>query len=161
MKTLPVTLATCAALTATAAHSQDANSPFSAEFEAELQSDFTVDSSAPDGEINNTFATIEGALSFAFSSRTSINSTLVLEQITAPTSDSFLEDHGLYAEELYFAHDFGAAQVVLGKFNPAFGTAWDVAPVSMALTSQRITKSLKRLVQASCFPLPLVEASTS
>jgi len=128
MKTLSVSLATFAALTATAAQSQDTISPFSAEFEAELQSDFTVDSSAPDGEINNIFATIEGALSFAFSSRTSINSTLVLEQITEPTSDSFLEDHGLYAEELYFAHDFGAAEVVLGKFNPAFGTAWDVAP---------------------------------
>jgi hypothetical protein len=128
MKTLSVTLAACAALGATAAQSQDANSPFSAEFSVELQTDFTVDSSAPGGEINNTFATIEGALSFAFTSRTSINSTLVFEQITAPTSDSFLEDHGLYAEELYFAHDFGAAQVVLGKFNPAFGLAWDAAP---------------------------------
>lgn len=128
MKTIPVTLAALAALGATAAQSQDANSPFSAEFEVELQSDFTVDSSAPDGEINNTFPTIEGALSFAFTPRTSINSTLVLEQITEPTSDSFLGDHGLYAEELYFAHDFGAAQVVLGKFNPAFGIAWDAAP---------------------------------
>ncbi len=128
MKTLSATLAACATLGATAAQSQDANSPFSAEFSVELQSDFTVDSSAPGGEINNTFATIEGALSFAFTSQTSINSTLVLEQVIAPTSDSFLEDHGLYAEELYFAHDFGAAQVVLGKFNPAFGTAWDAAP---------------------------------
>ena len=53
MKTIPVTLAALAALGATAAQSQDANSPFSAEFEVELQSDFTVDSSAPDGEINN------------------------------------------------------------------------------------------------------------
>ncbi|MET4104373.1 hypothetical protein ABIE58_003825 [Roseovarius sp. MBR-78] len=128
MKTLSATLAACTALCATATHAQNATSPFSAEFSLELQSDFTVDSSAPGGETNNTFATIEGALSFAFTSQTSINSTLVLEQITAPTSDSFLEDHGLYAEELYFAHDFGAAQVVLGKFNPAFGTAWDVAP---------------------------------
>jgi hypothetical protein len=128
MKTIPVALAACAALCATAAQSQDASSPFSAEFSVELQSDFTVDSSAPGGEINNTFATIEGALSFAFTSRTSINSTLVLEQITAPTSDSVLEDHGLYAEELYFAHDFGASQIVLGKFNPAFGIAWDAAP---------------------------------
>ncbi|EAQ23454.1 hypothetical protein [Roseovarius sp. 217] len=128
MKTLPLTLAACAALGATAAQSQEKSSRFSAEFSVELQSDFTVDSSAPGGEINNTFAIVEGALSFAFTSQTSINSTVVLEQITPPTSDSFLEDHGLYAEELYFAHDFGAAQVVLGKFNPGFGTAWDVAP---------------------------------
>ncbi len=128
MKTLYLTLVGCALLGATEALSQEASSPFSAEFSFEMQSDFTVNSSAPGEEINNTFATIEGGLSFALTPQTSINSTLVLEQITAPTSDSFLEDHGLYAEELYFAYDFGAAQVVLGKFNPAFGIAWDVAP---------------------------------
>jgi len=128
MRTIFATIAACSIFGATTAQPQDASLPFSAEFSVELQSDFTVDSSAPGGEFNNTFATIEGALSFAFTSRTSITSTLVLEQITAPTSDSVLEDHGLYAEELYFAHNFGAAQVVLGKFNPAFGIAWDAAP---------------------------------
>jgi len=102
--------------------------PFSAEFVIELQSDFTYNSSNPANEFNNTFATIEGVLSFSFSDRTSLNATLVFEQITGPIDDSFLEDHGLYAEELYFAHDFGAAEVVLGKFNPAFGVAWDAAP---------------------------------
>ena len=128
MKTLPLTLAACAALGATAAQSQDTDNRLSAEFLIELQGDFIVDSTAPAGEFNNGFATVEGAISFAFTPSTSINTSLVLEQITAPTSDSFLEDHGLYAEELFFAHDFGAAELILGKFNPAFGTAWDVAP---------------------------------
>ncbi|WP_371224961.1 hypothetical protein [Roseovarius sp. 2305UL8-3] len=111
------------------AMAQDAgNGPFSAEFVIELQNDWTFDSTDPAAEFNNTFATIEGALSFSFTQNTSVNATLVFEQITGPTDDSFLEDHGLYAEELYFAHDFGGAQVVLGKFNPAFGVAWDAAP---------------------------------
>ncbi|WP_417725842.1 hypothetical protein [Roseovarius sp.] len=128
MKTLPVTLMACAAFSASTAQSQESAVPLSAEFSVELQSDFTVDSSAPGGKIDNTFATIEGAISYAVTSRTSLNTSLVFEQITAPTSDSILEDHGLYAEELYAAHDFGAAQIVLGKFNPAFGIAWDAAP---------------------------------
>lgn len=33
-----------------------------------------------------------------------------------------------YAEELYFKHDFGQAAIVAGKFDPAFGFAWDAAP---------------------------------
>ncbi|WP_299844975.1 hypothetical protein [uncultured Roseovarius sp.] len=111
-----------------AALAEEGSGPFSAEFSIELQSDFTYDSTDPTAEINNTFATIEGGLSFAFTDRTSVNATLLIEQVIDPTSDSFLEDHGFYAEELFFAHDFGAAQVVLGKFNPAFGSAWDAAP---------------------------------
>lgn len=107
---------------------EEGSGPFSAEFTVELQSDFTVDSSDPTAEINNTFATIEGGLSFAFSDRTSVNATLLFEQVIDPTSDSFLEDHGFYAEEIFLSHDFGPAQVVLGKFNPAFGSAWDLAP---------------------------------
>ena len=157
MKILPVTLAVCAALGVTAAHSQDASSPFSAEFSIELQSDFTLDSSAPGGEINNTFATIEGALSFAFTSRTSINTSLVLEQITAPTSDSFLEDHGLYAEELFFAHDFGGAELILGKFNPAFGTAWDVAPGIYGVDFAEDYEITERIGAALVIPLAIAQ----
>lgn len=128
MKSLYAMLAATTALSGTVTYAQEASSPFSAEFSIELQSDFVTDSDSPGAEINNTFATVEGALSYAFTDRTAFNATLLIEQITAPTSDSFLEDHGFYAEELYFSHDFGPAQVVLGKFNPAFGTAWDVAP---------------------------------
>lgn len=102
--------------------------PLSAEFVIELQNDWTFDADDPAAELNNTFATIEGALSFSFTQSTSLNAALVFEQLVDPTGDSFLEDHGLYAEELFFAHDFGAAEVVVGKFNPAFGFAWDAAP---------------------------------
>jgi len=102
--------------------------PFTWEGSIELQSDMLFDSSNKANEINDTYMTINGALRYAFTSQTSFNASLVIEPITGATKDRVLEDHGLYAEELYFAHDFGGAEVVLGKFNPAFGAAWDVAP---------------------------------
>lgn len=154
MRPLFPTLAACL-LGTTAAHSQDASSPFSAEFSVEIQSDVVVDSSAPGGEINNTFATVEGALSFALSSHSSINSTLVLEQITPPTSDSAFEDHGLYAEELYFTHDFGVAEVTLGKFNPAFGTAWDAAPGIYGVDFAEDYEISEKIGAGVSVPLPL------
>ncbi len=108
---------------------QDAgSSPFSAEFVIELQNDYNFDSSNPDNEFNDTFATIEGALSYSFGQGSSINATLLIEPVEDPTGDRFLEDHGLYAEELFFAQEFGSVEIILGKFNPAFGVAWDVAP---------------------------------
>ena len=115
---------------ATSVHADETtgSGPFSAEFVIELQNDWTFDADDPAAELNNTFATIEGALSFSFTQNTSLNASLVFEQLVDPTGDSFLEDHGLYVEELFFAHDFGAAEVILGKFNPAFGVAWDAAP---------------------------------
>ena len=67
-----------------AALAEEGSGPFSAEFTVELQSDFTVDSSDPTAEINNTFATIEGGLSFAFTDRTSVNATLLFEQVIGP-----------------------------------------------------------------------------
>ena len=84
MKTLPVTLAACTALCGTMAQAQEASSPFSVEFSAELQNDLVVDSSTLGGEFNNFSATIEGAISYALTSRTSLNSSLTLEQITPP-----------------------------------------------------------------------------
>lgn len=128
MKIYSTPLLATVALAATNAFAQEASSPFSYEVTIELQSDFTVDSTDKDAEINNTFATIEAGLSFAFSDTTALNATLLIEPIRDPDGDAFLEDHGFYAEELFFSHDFGVAEVILGKFNPAFGTAWDVAP---------------------------------
>lgn len=128
MRRLSITLASVAAMTAVPALAQEASSRFSVEGSIELQSDFTVDSTDKAAEINNTFATIEAALGYAFTESTSLNATLLIEPIRDPIDDAFLEDHGFYAEELFFSHDFGPAEVVLGKFNPAFGTAWDVAP---------------------------------
>lgn len=118
------------AITGGQAQSQEVtdSSPFSIEMLFELQSDVIVDSDVPGGEFANVFGTVEAAVAYAFTDRFSANASLTLEQITAPTNDSFLEDHGLYAEELYLSYDFGGAEVIAGKFNPFFGEAWDTAP---------------------------------
>ncbi|MEM9125391.1 MAG: hypothetical protein AAGB28_06410 [Pseudomonadota bacterium] len=104
------------------------DSRFSAEFSVELESDFTFDSDDPEAELTDTFATIEGALGYQFTDRFSLQSTLVFEPVEDATSDRFFEDQGLYAEELFFGYDFGSAAVAIGKFNPSFGFAWDLAP---------------------------------
>ncbi len=101
---------------------------FSAEFSVELENDGTVDSTDKAAEINDFFATIQADVALQYGEGSGIFSHLVLEPIRDPVDDRFLEDHGLYAEELYFAHDFGAARIKLGKFNPSFGMAWDAAP---------------------------------
>lgn len=125
---LPAALGAALCVTAVQAGAQDGDSRLSTEFVIELQNDFTYDSTNSLNELNNTHATFEGALSFALTERTSVNAGFTFEQITGPTGDSFFEDHGVYLSDLFLAHDFGTAEVVLGKFSPAFGMAWDAAP---------------------------------
>ncbi|MEM6589820.1 MAG: porin [Pseudomonadota bacterium] len=100
---------------------------FSSEFVVELQNDYTYDSDDPAAELNDTFLTIEGAFSLAYGN-SSLNASTVIEPIVDPVDDRFIEDHGLFFEELFFAHDFRGVEIILGKFNPEFGFAWDAAP---------------------------------
>lgn len=101
---------------------------FSADFSVELENDATIESSDRAAELNDFFASIESAIALQYAEGSGVFSLLVLEPIRDPLNDRFLEDHGLYAEELYFAHDFGAARIKLGKFDPGFGMAWQAAP---------------------------------
>lgn len=102
--------------------------PFTAEFSVEIENDSVVDSNNSANEISDTYATIEAAIAMALGEASSLNLGLVFEPITGATRDRAFEDHGLYAEEFFFNHDFGAGEIILGKFNPAFGVAWDEAP---------------------------------
>ncbi len=97
----------------------------------EVENDFVADSDDPAAdEANDLYTTTEAGLSLLFSPETSLGATLVLEPIRdpAPFEDREFEDHGLYVEELYLRRDFGAFAALGGKFNPAFGVAWDIAP---------------------------------
>ncbi|WP_340109016.1 hypothetical protein [Pikeienuella sp. HZG-20] len=96
----------------------------------ELQNDYTFDSDDPTGEINDLYNTTEAALALEISAETSLNATLVFEPIRdpGPNDDRVFEDQGLYAEELYLRHDFGFLTALAGKYDPAFGAAWDAAP---------------------------------
>ncbi|QIE54735.1 hypothetical protein G5B40_04330 [Pikeienuella piscinae] len=96
----------------------------------EVEDDYTFDSDDKTAEINDLYNTTEAALSLEFSASTSLNTTLVFEPIRdpGPNDDREFEDQGLYMEELYFRRDFGPAAALAGKYDPAFGFAWDAAP---------------------------------
>lgn len=96
----------------------------------EVEDDYTFDSDDSTAEINDLYNTTEAALALEFSATTSINTTLVFEPIRdpGPNDDRVFEDQGLYLEELYFRHDFGPVAALAGKYDPAFGVAWDAAP---------------------------------
>lgn len=94
----------------------------------EIENDTTVESTDPTNEIADTYSKIDAAVALALGAASSLNASLVFEPVTGATRDRAFEDHGLYVEELFFDHDFGAASVMLGKFNPAFGVAWKDAP---------------------------------
>ena len=117
-----------ALLLATPAMADDTYPKFSADFVVEIENDYTFSSTDPSAELNDTFTTTEGALSLELAKGTSINATVLLEPVQDADNDRFFDDHGLYAEELFLYQDFGSAALTLGKFNPAFGAAWDIAP---------------------------------
>lgn len=104
------------------------DSRFSAEFSVEIESDYTFDSDDSDAELNDTFATIEAVLGYQLTERFSLRTGLVFEPVEDPDDDRFFQDQGVFAEELFLEYDFGAASVAVGKFNPGFGFAWDLAP---------------------------------
>jgi hypothetical protein len=64
------------------------------------------------------------------SSRFSIVTGLVVEPVDDRPlgQDRYFEDHGLYVEQLYGKLGLHGVDVFAGKFNPAFGRAWDDAP---------------------------------
>lgn len=62
--------------------------------------------------------------------RLGIESVVLMEMLDDPPhgTDSTFEDHGIFAEELTFAYHGDTWSLHAGKFNTAFGTAWDLAP---------------------------------
>lgn len=59
----------------------------------------------------------------------SVFSKLVFEPVASGNGDvQLFEQGGLYLEEAALVMTLGEARAVLGKFNPAFGLAWDAAP---------------------------------
>ncbi len=107
------------------AAAQDSFPSFSAEFSVELETDYTFSSTDPAAELADTYATIGADLSLAFTAATSLNAGFVFEPVLDPAGDRFFEDHGLYLEQLFLAHEFEGVTLMLGKFNPAFGAAPD------------------------------------
>lgn len=112
----------------TGASAEDGFPKFTADFSVELESDYTFSSTDPAAELIDTYATIGAGLSLEFETGTSLNASLVFEPVLDPVDDRFFEDHGLYVEELFLQQEVEGVVFKLGKFNPLFGAAWDLAP---------------------------------
>ena len=101
------------------------------EFIWELQGDFTTNSDDPDAELNDIFGYLELAASIYLNDKLQVNFALIGEPVRDPEpgEDRFFEDHGLYLEVLNAQVNLSEnTNLVVGKFGPGFGTAWDVTP---------------------------------
>ena len=99
-----------------------------ADFSIEIEDEDVFRSSDPERELNDAFATVEGEIALAFDSGIGLYATATFEPVTDAESDRFFEDFGLYLEELFLAYRIGEGGFRIGKFNPDFGIANDVAP---------------------------------
>jgi hypothetical protein len=122
-------LAAFAAFAGISAMASAADAPtflgFHGEILIKLQSDSDLDLTPSDHHL-----TVEPTFSFGLSEHFSIESGFVLEPISDPRPgrDGWFDDEGLYVETLFLRWDRGLFSLRAGKFNPAFGVAWDLAP---------------------------------
>jgi len=101
------------------------------ELNVELETDHTYKSDDPDAELTDTYNTTELGLEVTFNRFLTGHGAFTFEPVLdpGPGEDRFFEDQGLYAEELFANVALGrGVNVFGGKFNPAFGKAWDVTP---------------------------------
>ncbi|MGB0506777.1 MAG: hypothetical protein ACPGGK_11330 [Pikeienuella sp.] len=123
-----LTAGTIVAALVNPAMAQENELPFTVDFSVELESDLTFEADDPAAEISDTFATVEAAFAMELAEGLTLNSTALIEAVQDPVDDRFLEDHGLFIEELLLGYEYGGLEIIAGKFNPAFGMAWDAAP---------------------------------
>lgn len=97
----------------------------------ELQLENGVDSDNANNERTNAFLRTEVAPKIAFNENFYIDGVAVLEQLKdgTPGDDTYFENEGIFFEELKLNYENGQWAAFAGKFNPAFGTAWDVRGV--------------------------------
>ncbi len=96
----------------------------------ELQADRIYRADDPDAKGSDVFTKSKALLGWYFGSGFSLNTELVFEPVLdrGAGEDRFFGDHGLFAEQLYGQYKFGRTLLLAGKYNPAFGWAWERAP---------------------------------
>jgi len=101
------------------------------EFIWEFQNDYTYKSDDPDAELNDTLGYLELAVSVVLDEQVRFNIGLIGESVLdpGPREDRFFGDFGVYIDTLNAQFNFNEnTNVVVGKYAPTFGTAWDVTP---------------------------------
>ena len=94
-----------------------------------VQFDHAFDAGAGgEAHLSDLYADSEATLALHLSPAFSIQSSLVLEPVRELSEDRYFDDQGLYVEQLFLNYDGGWFSLYGGKFNPAFGMAWDRTP---------------------------------
>jgi hypothetical protein len=91
----------------------------------EIQANSGIDANDRDGTL-----TLESAFSIHLSDEFAIEAGFVLEPVSDPRpgDDRWFGDTGLFVESVVLRWEHGPVSLHAGKFNPAFGFAWDLAP---------------------------------
>lgn len=76
--------------------------------------------------VAETYLTIEPGLSFTLNEFLSIDSQLSFSPLSEAHTHRFLGNHGLFIETLNLNLSYENNTLSLGKFNPTFGTMWDL-----------------------------------
>lgn len=92
--------------------------------------DTTFRSTDRTNELTDLFVESELAATFRINPFLALNFGATLEPVRdpRPSTNRAFGDIGLYADTLNVETNLGGFTVVLGKFGPGFGTAWDVTP---------------------------------
>lgn len=130
MKKINTTLLAALLLTTTSAIAADFNPQLNGVVLFELENDLNFKSDDPLGETNSTYLTVEPYLVMSLTDTLALESSLVFEPVASanPDENTLFDDEGLYAEELKATYNTDNFGVQLGKFNPSFGSAWDITP---------------------------------
>lgn len=111
-----------------------AESPFkpsiSGEVFVEWQDELTYDSDDKESELNNMFGRMEIAPKIGITDEVFVDGVIVTEPFDQagfknPGDDRYFESEGIFIEEIKLNYEHGPYAVWAGKFNPAFGIAWD------------------------------------
>lgn len=98
------------------------------ELSLEIENDLTFESDDPTAELNDLFATAELGATLSLTPAFSLNWAFLIEPVLDPVDDREFEDNGFFVQEIFLRYDFGVVAAFAGKFNPTFGTAWDLTP---------------------------------
>ncbi|MEM6941463.1 MAG: hypothetical protein AAF943_15860 [Pseudomonadota bacterium] len=96
--------------------------------EVEIGVEAVVSADDPDAEVSDVYLSIELEAEAALTPNLGFFTSLTLESVTDAEEDRAFEDIGLYVGTLGLSYTFEPVTVIAGKFNPAFGSAWDTAP---------------------------------
>jgi hypothetical protein len=96
----------------------------------EIQNDWAYDSDDPDAEVNTLTTEIEPYFTLSFNERLALEAGFVFEPVQAPDAgdDTEFENEGLFVQEIKLTYSEDNFGLFAGKYNPTFGTAWDLAP---------------------------------